>query len=118
MANFEQILNNAIAQKGFRISARASLQERLERYVELYAHSIGKELDADEVKAVAKMCLMRNSCDSMEVPSKRSVSTSNNGNIRVTFQTGSHPMVRRSQVAEEVQQGTHSMVRRSQVARR
>lgn len=118
MANFEQLLTNAIAQKGFRISARASVQERLERYVELYAHSMGKELSVDEVKAITKMCLMRNSCDSMELPTRRSVTSSSDGSVRVTLQTGSHPMVRRSQVADTQVEGTHSMVRRSQVARR
>jgi hypothetical protein len=60
------------------------------------------------------VCLEKRKEVRNEAPSQRSVRVSKDGNLHVTLQTSSQ----RSQADEKDQQGTHPMVRRSQVARR
>lgn len=120
--NFESQLNAAIEEKGYRISPRLSLEDRLARYIQLSWSDRGDSLNSDEIKAVAAMMLLKNSektdwtdldnqtktNDSFEShttsePRRSSrlanrIVTTNNDNLRITFATGSHPMMRRSQV--------------------
>ncbi len=61
MNSLETQLNNAIEEKGFRISPRASLEDRLVRYMELSAHAKGQDLDSDSARAAAQLMVLKNS---------------------------------------------------------
>lgn len=118
--NFQTRLDKAIEEKGFRISPRLSMEDRLARYIELSANARGDSVTTEESHAAATMILMETndkcSCsdDSMEnetprrsqrlrnraafMEPMRTVSETTSG-MRVTLNTGAHPMVRRSQVS-------------------
>jgi hypothetical protein len=121
----ENQLNAAIAERGYRISPRASLGDRLARYVQLTYSTRGREVDTEEAQAVAAMMMMKHSTASLEddiqePPTKRrrTVRVNEEGDMRVTI-GGGHCMTRRSQVAHQpspaAAEGTHGMTRRSQV---
>ncbi len=127
----ENQLNAAIAERGYRISPRASLGDRLARYIQLKYSTNGREIDNDEAQSVAAMMMMKHSTASLEgeieePPAKRrrTVRVNDEGDMRVTI-GGSHCMTRRSQVARQPSpapaaastEGTHGMTRRSQVTR-
>jgi hypothetical protein len=147
MNSLETQLNNAIEEKGFRISPRGSLEDRLVRYMELSAHAKGQDLDLDDARGAAHLMILKNTNPSWSaswssgatwattgaswsngaswssgsaatnpwsgrtrssssrrpdfVEPERVVQKSGNGNVRVSFTSGSgsHPMVRRSQVS-------------------
>ena len=188
MNTLENLLNNAVEEKGWRISPRASLEDRLVRYLTLTWQEQGRELNEEDARGAAQLMILKHSGGSTwssrtrpssrsrdDVPdtnawsgrteaprsewsgrtrsssrnrdwedarteannnvnvwagrtrsstrpefiesapssptANRTVATSRDGSVRVTFSSGSHPMVRRSQV-----NGTHPMVRRSQVS--
>jgi hypothetical protein len=181
MNTLENMLNNAVEEKGWRISPRASLEDRLVRYLTLTWQEQGRELSEEDARGAAHLMILKHSggstWSSRTRPSSRSrdeartedpdtnawsgrtrsssrnrdwedarteannnvnvwsgrtrsstrpefiesapssptanrtVATSRDGSVRVTFSSGSHPMVRRSQV-----NGTHPMTRRSQVS--
>jgi hypothetical protein len=126
----ENQLNAAIAERGYRISPRASLADRLARYIQLKYSANGREVDNEEAQAVAVMMMMKHSTASLEgeieePPAKRrrTVRVNDEGDMRVTI-GGSHCMTRRSQVARQPSpspaaastEGTHSMIRRSQTS--
>jgi len=161
MANttFESKLNAAIEEKGYRISPRLGLEDRLARYIELTWIDRGEPLTKDEVDAVVALTMVNNFGDSAEASNatwrstesqprrstrsaegsdrswdasesqprrsarlatresvnyaeddsddtwqpRRSTRLANrtvtpSDSLRVSFATGSHPMVRRSQV--------------------
>ncbi len=125
----ENQLNAAIAERGYRISPRAPLADRLARYIQMTYSTRGREVDNEEAQAVAAMMMMKHSTTSLEgeieePPAKRrrTVRVNEEGDMRVTI-GGSHCMTRRSQVARQpspapsASEGTHSMVRRSQTSR-
>jgi hypothetical protein len=58
MDNLETELNQAIQSRGFRISERLPLKERLERYIDLSCRS-RVDLDNDELKTVSNLILMK-----------------------------------------------------------
>jgi hypothetical protein len=166
MNTLENLLNTAVEEKGWRISPRASMEDRLVRYLTLTWQERGKELSEEDARGAAKLMILKHNgsccdetCDErsnawsgrtrstsrnssrtetntnawsgrteapganvwsgrtrssarpefVEPSPSRTVSASRDGSVRVTFSSGAHPMVRRSQV-----NGTHSMVRRSQ----
>lgn len=186
MNTLENLLNNAVEEKGWRISPRASLEDRLVRYLTLTWQEQGRELNEEDARGAAQLMILKHSGESTwssrtrsssrnrdearteapksewtgrtrsssrnwedarteannnvnvwsgrtEAPrsvwsgrtrsstrpefiessptSTRTVTTSRDGSVRVTFSNGTHPMIRRSQV-----NGTHPMVRRSQVS--
>lgn len=173
MNTLENLLNNAVEEKGWRISPRGSLEDRLVRYLTLTWQEQGRELNEEDARGAAQLMILKHSGDSTwagrtrssasrdeartEAPSSewsgrtrsssrgrnwedarteannnvnvwagrtrsstrpefiessptasRTVTTSRDGSVRVTFSNGTHPMVRRSQV--------HPMTRRSQVS--
>lgn len=179
MNSLETLLNTAVEEKGWRISPRASLEDRLVRYLTLTWREQGRDLSEDDARGAAQLMILKHSgssccnessgtnawtgrtrsstrsssCDrnwedtrtetnnnvntnvwsgrteasrtvwsgrtrstarpEFVEPSpteSRTVNTSRDGSVRVTFSNGSHPMVRRSQM--------HPMVRRSQVGGR
>ncbi len=127
----ENQLNAAIAERGYRISPRAPLANRLARYIQMTYSTRGREVDTEEAQAVAAMMMMKHSTTSLEgeieePPAKRrrTVRVNEEGYMRVTI-GGSDCMTRRSQVARQpspspapsAAEGTHGMTRRSQVAR-
>jgi hypothetical protein len=154
---FESRLNAAIEEKGYRISPRMGLEDRLARYIELTWIDRGEPLTKDEVDAVVALTMVNNFGDesqprrSSRLASRetwRPVEDATDGDdcceetwqprrsarlanretvnyaedpvetwqsprrstrlanrtvtpsesLRVSFATGSHPMVRRSQV--------------------
>jgi hypothetical protein len=162
MNTLENLLNNAVEEKGWRISPRASLEDRLVRYLTLTWNERGKELSEEDARGAAQLMILKHSdscsdesCEErsnswsgrtrsssrsnssrteannnvntesretniwsgrtrstarpefVEQSPSRTVSSTRDGSMRVTFSNGTHPMVRRSQV--------HSMTRRSQV---
>jgi hypothetical protein len=62
MANttFENKLNAAIEEKGYRISPRLGLEDRLSRYIELTWIDRGEPLTKDEVDAVVALTMVNN----------------------------------------------------------
>jgi hypothetical protein len=121
----ENQLNAAIAERGYRISPRAPLADRLARYIQMTYSTRGREVDNEEAQAVAEMMMMKHRTASLdddiqEPPTKRrrTVRVNEEGDMRVTI-GGGHCMTRRSQVARQpspsAAEGTHSMTRRSQV---
>jgi hypothetical protein len=143
MNSLENLLNTAVEEKGWRISPRASLEDRLVRYMQLSSLENGRDLSEEDARGAAQLMILRNGGSSTVWSSRtaaaptpetnvwagrtrssarpefvepspstsRTVSTSRDGSVRVTFRSdgGGHPMVRRSQV-----NGSHPMVRRSQ----
>jgi hypothetical protein len=190
MNTLENLLNNAVEEKGWRISPRASLEDRLVRYLTLTWQEQGRELNEEDARGAAQLMILKHSGESSRSTSRsrdearteaprsewsgrtrsssrgrnwedarteannnvnvwagrteaptnvwsgrteaprsvwsgrtrsstrpefiessptatRTVTTSRDGSVRVTFSNGTHPMVRRSQV--------HPMTRRSQV---
>lgn len=117
MANIETRLNNAIEEHGFRISPRLSLEERMTRYIELSRASRGEHVSSEDAQTAAALILMgdggrmSNESSPPTTPRRstrlrdraqfmeplRTVSHTQDS-LRVTFNTGTHPMVRRSQV--------------------
>jgi hypothetical protein len=147
MNSLENLLNNAVEEKGWRISPRASLEDRLVRYMQLSSLEKGRELNDDDARGAAQLMILRNGGSNTVWSSRaaaaaatpetnvwsgrtrsstrpdfveptpdtsRTVRASRDGDVRVTLRTdsGSHPMVRRSQVNSS----THPMTRRSQVS--
>lgn len=92
----EAQLNSAIESRGFRISPRASLHERLTRYIMLMETQKGGSISHEDASAAATLMISREG----EEPRRRDT-------LAVNLE--GHTMTRRSQVS-----GTHSMVRRSQ----
>jgi hypothetical protein len=68
MANttFENKLNAAIEEKGYRISPRMGLEDRLARYIELTWIDRGESLSRDEVAAVVALTMVNNSIEGAE----------------------------------------------------
>ncbi len=142
----ESRLNAAIEEKGFRISPRLGLEDRLARYIELSWAARGESVTQDEVSVAVSLTMMGQTAAEDERPTSRRSQrvaaredaaedswqprrslrvaardadatpedswqprrsqrvanrtvTETNDSLRVTFTTGSHPMVRRSQVA-------------------
>lgn len=58
MENLETELNHAIQSRGFRISERLPLRERLTRYIDLTCRS-RVDLDTDELNSVSELILMK-----------------------------------------------------------
>lgn len=159
MNTLENLLNNAVEEKGWRISPRASLEDRLVRYLTLTWQEEGRELSEEDARGAAQLMILKNSGSTWSGRSRsssrnrsssrgrnweedrteannnvnvwvgrtrstarpefveptptstRTVNTTRDGSVHVTFSSGSHPMIRRSQVS-----GGHHMVRRSQVS--
>lgn len=61
---FENKLNAAIEEKGYRISPRLSLEDRLSRYIELTWIDRGESLTSDEITAVVALTMVNNFGDS------------------------------------------------------
>lgn len=61
---FETRLNNAIEEKGYRISPRLGLEDRLARYIELSWIDKGEPLTSDEITAVVALTMVNNSGES------------------------------------------------------
>lgn len=159
MNALENLLNTAVEEKGWRISPRASLEDRLVRYLTLTWQERGKDLNEDDARAAAQLMILKHSdpcCnpstntwsgrtrssstsrdssrtehttmvnantwsnpadtsrtgvwsgrtrssrtrpDFVEQSPSRTVTSSRDGSVRVTFSSGTHPMVRRSQVS-------------------
>lgn len=57
---FETRLNNAIQEKGYRISPRLGLEDRLARYIELSWIDKGETLTSDEITAVVALTMVNN----------------------------------------------------------
>ncbi len=104
MESIEKKLNKAIQIRGYRISPRGTVADRLSRYVEM---STG--MSRAESTTVATLYLMReqnsqtwqNSEDN-SAPSNTYVQPRTHSyNLRPRAETGSHPMIRRSQVARQ-----------------
>ena len=123
--DFENNLNAAIEEKGYRISPRMNLEDRLARYIQLSWFDRGETLNNDEIKAVAALMMIKSyeaelsksenqsqnsQNDTQETQYKtygprrstrlanRNIVAMNNDNLRITFSTGTHHMLRRSQV--------------------
>jgi len=148
MNSLENLLNTAVEEKGWRISPRASLEDRLVRYMQLSSLEKGNDLSEEDARGAAQLMILRNGdstwsssrsraeasdapgnsvwsgrtrsstrpafVEPTPAPTNRTVRASRDGDVRVTLRTdsGSHPMVRRSQVNSS----THPMTRRSQVS--
>jgi len=69
---FENKLNAAIEEKGYRISARMGLEDRLARYIELTWIDRGEPLTKDEVDAVVALTMVNNFGDAAESQPRRS----------------------------------------------
>ena len=69
---FENKLNAAIEEKGYRISPRLGLEDRLARYIELTWIDRGEPLTKDEVTAVVTLTMLNNFDDSAESQPRRS----------------------------------------------
>ncbi len=128
MNTLEQQLNNAIEKHGFRISPRASLRERLARYIELH-----KGVDATEAEAAAGLMLLRHNNNGL-VSGQRQVRVSENNNIRVSISVATpqsqphssgYSLRQRTPTQNSTTQsngnhstsqtnGSHTMIRRSQ----
>jgi hypothetical protein len=61
MNSLENLLNNAVEEKGWRISPRASLEDRLVRYMQLSSLEKGRELNDDDARGAAQLMILRNS---------------------------------------------------------
>jgi hypothetical protein len=61
---FENKLNAAIEEKGYRISPRLGLEDRLARYIELSWIDRGEPLTSDEITAVVALTMVNNFGDS------------------------------------------------------
>ena len=106
MESIEKKLNKAIQIRGYRISPRGTVADRLSRYVEM---STG--MSRAESTTVATLYLMREqnsqtwqNSDDNSTPSNTYVQQqeqprTHSYNLRPRAETGSHPMTRRSQVA-------------------
>ena len=57
---FENKLNAAIEEKGYRISPRLGLEDRLARYIELSWIDRGEPLTSDEIDAVVALTMVNN----------------------------------------------------------
>ena len=57
---FENKLNAAIEEKGYRISPRLGLEDRLARYIELTWIDRGEPLTSDEIDAVVALTMVNN----------------------------------------------------------
>jgi hypothetical protein len=138
MANttFENKLNAAIEEKGYRISPRLGLEDRLARYIELTWIDRGEPLTKDEVDAVVALTMVNNFgedvTESQPRRSSRSAEASNetwrsaeaSWQPRRSARLANLETVNYAEDAVETWQsprrvtGSHSMVRRSQVTRR
>jgi hypothetical protein len=61
MNTLENKLNCAIEEKGFRISNRASLEDRLVRYMELSSYESGADWNVDDARAAAALMILKHS---------------------------------------------------------
>ncbi len=150
---FESRLNAAIEEKGYRISPRMGLEDRLARYIELTWIDRGEPLTKDEVDAVVALTMVNNFGDSAEASNAtwrstesqprrssrlasretwRPVEDATDGDDcceetwqpRRSSRLANRPTVNYAEDAVETWQsprrvtGSHPMVRRSQVTRR
>lgn len=142
---FESKLNAAIEEKGYRISPRMGLEDRLARYIELTWIDRGEPLTKDEVDAVVALTMVNNFGDSAESQPRRSsrlvsretwrpVEDATDGDDcceetwqpRRSSRLANRPTVNYAEDPVETWQsprrtqrtGSHPMVRRSQVTRR
>ena len=65
---FENKLNAAIEEKGYRISPRLGLEDRLARYIELTWIDRGEPLTSDEIDAVVALTMVNNFAEETEEP--------------------------------------------------
>lgn len=135
---FENKLNAAIEEKGYRISPRMGLEDRLARYIELTWIDKGEPLTKDEVDAVVALTMVNNFGDSAESQPHRSSRRSAEASNETWRSAEASNEPRRSarlatresvNYAEDDSEDTwqprrstrtdsHPMVRRSQVTRR
>jgi hypothetical protein len=140
---FENKLNAAIEEKGYRISPRLGLEDRLARYIELSWIDRGEPLTSDEIDAVVALTMVNNfGAEEIEEPRRsgrvesqelrRSARVASRDNQEDTWQprrssriaatsrnvTATNDNVRVSFATGSQSAGAHPMVRRSQVARR
>ncbi len=60
MNSLENLLNTAVEEKGWRISPRASLEDRLVRYMQLSSLEKGHELNEEDARGAAQLMILRN----------------------------------------------------------
>ena len=61
MNTLETMLNNAVEEKGWRISPRASLEDRLVRYLTLTWSEQNKELSEENARGAAQLMILKHS---------------------------------------------------------
>lgn len=109
-AQLEQQLNDAIVARGYRISPRTTLEERLARYIHNENRNIMDVEDARIVVTLLHMKYRGNKRAILESVLENRLEGIQEAELpRSTVHLGAHPMVRRSQT-----QSTHPMMRRSQ----
>jgi hypothetical protein len=110
LSNFEDVVDSAIRRRGFRISSRKPFEYRLKRYIELMnTQGGGEPLTTAEVDAIAGLLVMvddkaQELIESGEIPVAPTgqvtfMVNANDTHTRTFEESGSHPMVRRSQVS-------------------
>ena len=75
MNSLENLLNTAVEEKGWRISPRASLEDRLVRYMQLSSLEKGRELNDDDARGAAQLMILRNGGSSTVWSSRTAAAT-------------------------------------------
>ena len=115
-------LNNAIEEKGFRISPRAPLEDRLVRYMQLSSLAKGEELDVEDARATVQLMMLRNSDSNTWSTSKGATGSSWSNGVWAgrTRSSSHHPdhsvstASGTNRTVSSTRNGTHPMMRRSQ----
>lgn len=77
-------MDTVIKQKGYRISPRWSLEDRVARFIQIYFEEKGRHIDFEEARCICGLVQMQSDGDIIEVLS------------RIVKDINYHPMVTRS----------------------
>jgi hypothetical protein len=77
-------MDRLIKQKGYRISPRWSLEDRMARFIQLYFEEKGRHIDFEEARCVCNLVFLKNNGDL--IPTLE----------RIVKDIGYHPMITRS----------------------
>ena len=111
-------LNAAIEKRGFRVSPRLPLGDRLARYTQLYYESQGRWIDEDDARAAASMMMLKYSERDRNARNDTlfdGSTTSPAKQTKAPRRKSVPPTTQPTQPTQPTQQ-SHHMTRRSQVA--
>ncbi len=108
-------LNAAIEKRGFRISPRLPLGDRLARYTQLYYESHGRWIDSDDARTAASMLMLKHS----DLNAQNTTLIDDSSAATQPLKAPRRPSTTKAVTSvPPPTQSTHHMMRRSQVGPR